>query len=234
MARRTKPGYQALPAWCSSMMQGGGYKVHRGPGTLYPFSFLTFSTTRMLKLAVLFLGSSVVLPRVNVTEVVVAASELLIGTSTKGKLQSSPAEPDIVEGPNLVDKISASWASGSVGDETLSLLKEPKSEEENIQKETLDLRQDDKAEISIKVRQDTSNPVGTRWVELFVEVLGPDGKINREYGGGVASSLIFSDENDLGTSEEEHMGNKKQMATERAVQIASEVAVEGKLHAAGC
>lgn len=74
-------------------------------------------------------------------------------------------------------------------------------------------------EVTASVRQHMSVSVGTRWVELIVGVVGPDGQTKKEYSGGIAASLIYINDN---ISSRESVANN-----ERAVQIATNVAVGG-------
>ncbi|CDI80607.1 hypothetical protein, conserved [Eimeria acervulina] len=83
-------------------------------------------------------------------------------------------------------------------------------------------------EIFVQARQIQFNPGGTKWVELKVEVLGSDGKINRRYDGGVAASLILAESDatpvrSLVATLEDENG----VTAERAVSIASSVATNG-------
>ena len=85
-------------------------------------------------------------------------------------------------------------------------------------------------EIFVQARQIQFNPGGTKWVELKVEVLGSDGKINRRYDGGVAASLILAESDatpvrSLVATLEDENG----VTAERAVSIASSVATNGTL-----
>ncbi|CDI82519.1 hypothetical protein, conserved [Eimeria praecox] len=85
-------------------------------------------------------------------------------------------------------------------------------------------------EVFVRARQTQFTPGGTKWVELRVEVLGSDGKINKRYSGGVAASLILADSGETAVrSQEANLENQKglTLTSERAVSIASNAATDG-------
>ncbi|CDJ29125.1 uncharacterized protein EMH_0018570 [Eimeria mitis] len=80
----------------------------------------------------------------------------------------------------------------------------------------------------VKARQIQFNPEGTKWVEVRVEVLGSNGKVNTRYNGGVAASLILADSDEIPErSEDVPLENQEGVVSERAVGIASSVATGG-------
>lgn len=87
---------------------------------------------------------------------------------------------------------------------------------------------DERAELSVKVRQIQLHEGGTHWVELIVEALGPDGKINKAYNGGVAASLILVDEYTKPIdSQQVPLEDSANNGAERAVHLESSLATEG-------
>ncbi|CDJ66600.1 hypothetical protein, conserved [Eimeria necatrix] len=92
---------------------------------------------------------------------------------------------------------------------------------------------DERAELSVKVHQIQLHEGGTHWVELIVEALGPDGKINKAYNGGVAASLILVDEYTKPVdSQQVPLEDSANTGTERAVHLESSLATEGAVSGA--
>ncbi|KAL8273754.1 hypothetical protein Esti_002354 [Eimeria stiedai] len=83
------------------------------------------------------------------------------------------------------------------------------------------------SELLVHFRQLSRDSLKQRWVELRVEVLGPDGKTNSAYNGSVTASLIVAgveDWDDSGTFDDQGDGD---LYTEKAVELKSNFAIQG-------
>ncbi|OEH77174.1 hypothetical protein cyc_05223 [Cyclospora cayetanensis] len=123
--------------------------------------------------------------------------------------------------------VSSKRGHGSPDDD-LSLLHPDTEKQEHAQKKKQSPDSKTGTELSASVRQIQLKHKGTYWVELRVEVLGSDGKPNKGYNGGVVASLVFADEADPQRSNKKAISHDVvKRSRERAVRIASKVAVDG-------
>lgn len=175
---------------------------------------------------VLLLGSVLLLSCASPTELKTDDDALEKLSTDKQRYPTRPAWYwNATEGDEWPHRTASRWPAGPIDDIPGLETNTNGKKHEHERDQSKELREDDKAEVSVNVRQVKSSSSGTRWVELRVEVRGPDGKINTGYTGGIAASLISADVEESPDSSE-----AKAVPTGRAVEMASNVAVQGTLH----
>lgn len=183
-------------------------------------SFPTLASGRSSAFRLIIVGSLLVLS--NATTVKLDNDDVVIEEDSINHQQQT-THPRF---PHTGDKIdgwlgSSSASSWSAADKELAADIKKMDQAESA---THRPGQDGGEEMLVKFRQANVGPKKTRWVELSVEVLGPDGKTNTQYSGGVAASLILADQMKVrGASRARRRGFNG-----RAVQIATNVANRGR------